>query len=49
MKIAPQFEYNQFIRDFFEDPKNKQRSRNEAIESWNQIKKLPGSNKYIPG
>ncbi len=45
-KIAPQFEYNQFIHDFFADPKNKGRSREEAIETWNEIKKLPGSNKY---
>lgn len=44
--IAPQFEYNQFIRDFFADPKNQGKSREEAIESWNEIKKLPGSNKY---
>lgn len=45
-KIAPQFEYNQFIRDFFADPKNQGKSREEAIEAWNEIKKLPGSNKY---
>lgn len=45
--IAPQFEYNQFIRDFFADPENQGRSRVEAIEAWNEIKKLPGSNKYI--
>lgn len=45
-KIAPQFEYNQFIRDFFSDTKNKGKSRTEAIEAWNEIKKLPGSNKY---
>lgn len=44
--IAPQFEYNQFIRDFFADPNNQGKSRNEAIEAWNEIKKLPGSNKY---
>ena len=44
--IAPQFEYNQFIRDFFADPKNQGKSRGEAIESWNEIKKLPGTNKY---
>ncbi|WP_042221829.1 DUF6434 domain-containing protein [Oceanobacillus manasiensis] len=44
--IAPQFEYNQFIRDFFADPKNQGKSRDEAIEAWNEIKKLPGSNKY---
>jgi hypothetical protein len=45
-KIAPQFEYNQFIRDYFLDSKNKGKSRKEAIEAWNQLKKLPGSNKY---
>lgn len=45
-KIAPQFEYNQFIRDFFADPKNQGISREKAIEEWNEIKKFPGSNKY---
>lgn len=45
--IAPQFEYNQFIRDFFADSKNKGKSREEAIKAWNEIKKLPGSNKYM--
>src|SRR5699024_10231391 len=29
-KIAPQFEYNQFIRDFFSDPTNQGKSREEA-------------------
>lgn len=47
-KIAPQFEYNQFTSDFFADPKNQDKSRAEAIEAWNKIKKLPGSNKYEP-
>ncbi|WP_332647826.1 DUF6434 domain-containing protein [Lysinibacillus sp. 54212] len=47
-KIPPQFEYNQFIRDYFADPKNRGKSREEAIEAWNEIKKLPGSNKYTP-
>ncbi|MGG2063978.1 DUF6434 domain-containing protein [Bacillus sp. S14(2024)] len=45
-QLAPQFEYNQFTRDFFADPNNKGKSREEAIEAWNNIKKLPGSNKY---
>lgn len=45
--IAPQFEYNKFIRDFFADPNNQGKSREEAIEAWNKIKKLPGSNKYM--
>ncbi|MBY0121537.1 DUF6434 domain-containing protein [Bacillus sp. S/N-304-OC-R1] len=44
--IAPQFQYNQFIRDYFADSKNQGKSREEAIEAWNAIKKLPGSNKY---
>lgn len=46
--IAPQFEYNQFIQDFFADPKNKGKSRKEAIECWNNIKNLRGNNKYTP-
>lgn len=47
-EIRSQFEYNQFTRDFFADPKNKGKNREEAIQAWNKIKKLPGSNKYIP-
>ena len=46
--IAPQFEYNQFIRDFFADPQNEGKSRKESIEAWNEIKKRPGSNQYSP-
>lgn len=45
--IAPQFEYNQFIRDFFNDSQNKGKSREDAIACWNEIKAKPGSNKYI--
>ncbi|MFD1851336.1 DUF6434 domain-containing protein [Oceanobacillus bengalensis] len=47
-KIGAQFEYNQFTRDFFTDPNNKGKSRDEAIKAWNNIKSLPGSNKYTP-
>lgn len=47
--ISPQFEYNQFIRDYFADNRNKGKSREEAIEAWNKIKKLPGDNKYTSG
>jgi hypothetical protein len=46
-EIGPQFEYNQFIRDYFADPKNKGKSQEDAIKAWNTIKKLLGSNKYI--
>ncbi|WP_328588921.1 DUF6434 domain-containing protein [Niallia nealsonii] len=45
--IAPQFEYNQFIRDYFADPKNCEKSREDAIKTWNKIKILPSSNKYL--
>jgi len=45
-QIGTQFEYNQFIRDFFADPKNKGKKRADAIKAWNETKALPGSNKY---
>ncbi|WP_431026796.1 DUF6434 domain-containing protein [Lysinibacillus sp. LZ02] len=45
--IAPQFEYNQFIQDYFADPKNNEKTRDDAITAWKEIKQLPGSNKYI--
>ena len=45
-QIGLQFEYNQFTRDYFADPKNKGKKREDAIKAWNAIKVLPGSNKY---
>lgn len=45
-EIGPQFEYNQFTRDFFNDPINKGKSRNDAILAWKTIKSLPGDNVY---
>ena len=45
-QIGSQFEYNQFIRDYFADPKNKGENRKDAIKAWHEIKALPGSNKY---
>lgn len=45
-QIGSQFEYNQFTRDYFADPKNKGKTRENAIKAWNAIKVLPGSNKY---
>lgn len=45
-QIGAQFEYNQFTRDYFADPKNKGKKRKDAIKAWNEIKTLPGSNKY---
>lgn len=43
-EIAPQFEYNTYIRDFLKD--NPTRNRNQAIECWKIRKKMRGDNKY---
>ena len=43
-KIDKQFEYNTYIRDFFED--NKDRSLSEAIICWKYKKSLRGHNRY---
>ena len=45
-EIAPQFEYNRFIRDFFNDPKNNGKSRDDAIAAWKHLKLQPRSNQY---
>ena len=42
--IDKQFEYNTYIRDFFED--NKGRSLEDAIKCWKYKKNLPGHNRY---
>lgn len=47
-EIAPQFEYNQFTRDFFADPANKGKTKKDAIHAWNTKKSQPGDNKYKP-
>lgn len=44
IKIAPQFEYNTYIRDFMAANKGKKLS--EAIACWKYKKSLPGNNKY---
>ena len=43
-KIDKQFQYNQYIRDFFED--NDDRTLNDAIKCWKHKKSLKGHNKY---
>jgi hypothetical protein len=43
-EISPQFEYNQYMRDFFSA--NPDLSREQAIQCWKYKKSLPGSNKY---
>lgn len=42
--IDSQFEYNSYIRDFFEDNKNK--SLQQAIKCWKYKKALKGHNRY---
>ncbi len=43
-EIAPQFEYNSYIRDFMKDNPNK--TRIDAIECWKIKKSKAGDNKY---
>ena len=42
--IDRQFEYNTYVRDFFEA--NKGRSLDDAITCWKYKKSLPGHNRY---
>lgn len=43
-EISPQFEYMQFIRDYFANEKNK--TRDDAIAAWHFIKTQPGKRSY---
>ena len=43
-KIDKQFQYNQYIRDFFEN--NKDKSLDDAIKCWKYKKSLKGHNRY---
>ena len=43
-EINRQFQYNQYIRDFFENNDNK--TLDDAIKCWNYKKSLKGHNKY---
>ena len=42
--IGAQFEYNQFMRDFFANEKEK--SRSDAINAWKLIKAVAGARTY---
>lgn len=46
--IGEQFEYNQFTRDFFADPKNKGKSRENCIAAWYMVRNSRGPRKYKP-
>ena len=43
-EIDKQFQYNQYIRDFFKD--NDDKTLKDAIKCWNYKKSLKGHNKY---
>lgn len=43
-KIDKQFQYNQYIRDFFEN--NKDKSLDDAITCWKYKKSIKGHNRY---
>lgn len=44
IEIDKQYEYNTYIRDFFND--NKDKTLNQAIECWKYKKSLKGHNRY---
>jgi Domain of unknown function (DUF6434)/SAP domain-containing new25 len=44
LEIQPQFEYNQYTRDFFKD--NPNQSRENCIKCWNYKKGIDGNHKY---
>lgn len=46
--IAEHGKYNRFIRDFFNDERNKGKSMRDAATAWNAIKKGRGDHSYSP-
>ena len=44
--IAEQGKYNRFIRDFFDDERNKGKSLGDAAKAWNAIKNKRGDPRY---
>lgn len=47
-EIAPQFEYNRFTRDFFADPRNQGKTREECLEAWRRTRARRGDHSYRP-
>jgi len=47
-EIAPQFEYNQFTRDFFADPRNEGKTRHDCIDAWRRTRSRRGDHRYRP-
>ncbi|MCK1984249.1 MULTISPECIES: DUF6434 domain-containing protein [Peribacillus] len=46
--ISRQFEYNTFIRDYYDDPANNGKSLKEAISAWKEVRSQRGDNVYRP-
>ena len=46
--ISKQFEYNTFIRDYYDDQNNKGKSLKEAISAWKEVRSQRGDNIYRP-
>lgn len=46
--IGKQFEYNTFIRDYYDDPVNKGKPLKEAISAWKEVRSQRGANVYRP-
>ena len=44
--IASQGEYNQYIRDFFADRRNRGKAFSDAVASWNAAKRRRGDRRY---
>lgn len=44
--IAPQFEYNQFTRDFHADPRNAGKTRADCRQAWERTRARRGDKKY---
>ena len=47
-EIASQFELNRFTRDFFADPRNKGKSRQDCLDEWKRARARPGAHGYVP-
>jgi hypothetical protein len=46
--IAPQFEFNQFTRDFHADPRNAGKTRADCLKAWKRTRARRGDNTYRP-
>lgn len=47
-EIGPQFEFNQFTRDFHADPANRSRSRQDCLAAWKAARARLGAHRYVP-